>query len=30
MREGHVARVEGRMAPFGNGYQLLATAVEFE
>jgi hypothetical protein len=30
MREGHVARVEGRMTPFGNGYQLLATAVEFE
>ena len=30
MREGRVARVEGRMAPFGNGYQLLATAVEFE
>jgi hypothetical protein len=30
MREGRVAKVEGHMVPFGNGYQLLATAVEFE
>ena len=30
MREGHVAKVEGHMVPFGNGYQLLATAVEFQ
>ena len=30
MREGRVAKVEGHMVPFGNGYQLLATAVEFQ
>lgn len=30
MREGHMARVEGTMMPFGDGYQLVATAVEFQ
>jgi hypothetical protein len=30
MREGHVARVEGQMMPFGDGYQLVASAVEFQ
>lgn len=30
MKEGHFARVEGRMVPFGDGYQLAATAVEIE
>lgn len=30
MKEGHSARVEGRMAPFGDGYQLVATAVEIQ
>lgn len=30
MREGHQARVEGQMVPYGDGYQLLASAVEFE
>lgn len=29
MREGRRARVEGRVMPFGDGYQLVATAVEF-
>lgn len=29
MREGRKARVEGQMVPFGDGYQLLATAVKF-
>jgi hypothetical protein len=30
MREGHQARVEGQMVPYGDGYQLFASAVEFE
>ena len=30
MREGHQARVEGRMEAYGDGYQLVASAVEFE
>lgn len=30
MKEGHFARVEGRMTPFGDGYQLAATAVEIQ
>ncbi len=29
MKEGHQARVEGQMVPFGDGYQLFANAVEF-
>ena len=29
-REGHPARVEGQMVPYGDGYQLFASAVEFE
>ena len=29
-REGHEARVEGQMVPYGDGYQLFASAVEFE
>ena len=29
-REGHSARVEGRMVPYGDGYQLFASAVKFE
>ena len=29
-REGHLARVEGQVVPFGKGYQILATAVEFK
>ena len=29
-REGHSARVEGRMMPYGDGYQLFASAVKFE
>ena len=29
-KNGHHARVEGRMVPYGEGYQFLATAVEFE
>ena len=28
-REGHKARVEGQLVPYGGGYQILATAVEF-
>jgi hypothetical protein len=30
MREGRPARVEGQMVPFADGYQLLASAVEFQ
>ena len=30
MREGRLARVEGQMMPFGDGYQLQASAVEFK
>jgi hypothetical protein len=30
MREGRPAHVEGQMTPFGDAYQLYATAVEFE
>jgi hypothetical protein len=30
MREGRTARVEGRMAPYNDGYQFWASAVEFE
>ena len=30
MREGHPARVEGQIVAFGDGYQLYASAVEFE
>ena len=30
MREGRPARVEGYMMPYGDGYQLLASAVEFQ
>lgn len=30
MREGRRARVEGRMTPYDRGYQLWASAVEFE
>ena len=29
MREGRRARVEGRMVPYGDGYQFYASAVEF-
>jgi hypothetical protein len=29
-REGRVARVEGQLVPYGGGYQVLATAVEFK
>jgi hypothetical protein len=29
-REGHSARVEGRLEPYVEGYQLFATAVKFE
>ena len=29
-REGHRARAEGQLVPFENGYQLLASAVEFQ
>lgn len=29
MKEGRMARVEGQMVPFGEGYQLSANAVEF-
>src|SRR5438552_3151439 len=28
-REGHQARVEGQIVPYGDGYQLFASAVEF-
>src|SRR2546423_532656 len=30
MREGHQARVEGQVVPYGDGYQLFASAVEFK
>lgn len=30
MREGHKARVEGQIVPYNDGYQLFASAVEFE
>lgn len=30
MREGRPARVEGQMVPFTDGYQLMASAVEFQ
>jgi hypothetical protein len=30
MREGHQARVEGQIVPYGDGYQLFASAVEFK
>ncbi|MBL8240864.1 MAG: hypothetical protein JNM66_25815 [Bryobacterales bacterium] len=30
MREGRPARVEGRMIPYADGYQLMASAVEFQ
>jgi len=29
MREGRPARVEGHMVPYGDGYQLFASAIEF-
>jgi|CXWL01.1.fsa_nt_gi hypothetical protein len=29
-RNGHTARVEGQMVPYGDGYQFVAGAVEFE
>jgi len=29
-REGRAARVEGRIMPYGDGYQLFASAVKFE
>jgi len=29
-KNGHVARVEGRMEAYGDGYQLFASAVEFK
>src|SRR5262245_42440430 len=28
-KEGHLARVEGQLMPYTDGYQLLASAVEF-
>lgn len=30
MREGRLVRVEGLMVPYGDSYQLLASAVEFQ
>jgi hypothetical protein len=30
MREGHKARVEGRMVPYNDGYQFWASGVELE
>lgn len=30
MREGHRARVQGVMVPFNEGYELFATAIEFQ
>ena len=30
MREGRMAKVEGQIMPHGDGYQLVASAVEFE
>lgn len=29
-RNGHRARVEGQIVPYGDGYQFVASAVEFE
>ena len=29
-RNGHPARVEGQIVPYGDGYQFVASAVEFE
>jgi hypothetical protein len=29
-KEGHTAYVEGRIVPYGDGFQLFATAVRFE
>ena len=29
-REGHLARVEGQIVPFADGYQLYATGLEFK
>jgi hypothetical protein len=29
-REGRLAHVEGRIGPYGDGFQLFATAVRFE
>jgi len=29
-RNGHPARVEGQIIPYGDGYQFVASAVEFE
>jgi len=29
-RNGHSARVEGQIVPYGDGYQFVASAVEFE
>jgi hypothetical protein len=29
-KEGHSAHVEGRIGPYGDGFQLFATAVRFE
>ena len=30
MREGHPIKVEGQMVPYNDGYQLFASAVEFQ
>jgi hypothetical protein len=30
MREGRKAHVEGQMLPYGDGYQLVASAIEFK
>ena len=30
IREGRLARVEGQMVPYGDGYQFYAGAVEFK
>jgi hypothetical protein len=30
MKEGHQARVEGQIVPYRDGYQLFASAVEFQ
>ena len=30
MREGRMAKVEGQMMPYGDGYQFVASAVEFK
>jgi hypothetical protein len=29
-RNGHIAKVEGQVVPYGDGYQFVASAVEFE